>query len=256
MVKYGNLMQEKTDEEGNTIYVSEVVEVGREPGKNLMNQTITTSLRGYAVTGTSSSAVFPRWGAGGEIGYMRAFHKQKLFSSMQYLYAYGYIPGFARSHGIKLTYTLQDKCYNDMQFSDPVVNILPRGFKSNGTILRNMTILYGLMSKATIDYAIPVHTGDWSIGGSLFSVKRFVLTPHFDFTFMGKRGNQMYGAPLGNLFSAGANLSVDLNSILWLEYPCSFGVTCSYNGGSLFGTYTPNTTVGRFHIAPTFNITF
>ena len=256
MVKYGNLMQEKTDEEGNTIYVSEVVEVGREPGKNLMNQTITTSLRGYAVTGTSSSAVFPRWGAGGEIGYMRAFHKQKLFSPMQYLYAYGYIPGFARSHGIKLTYTIQDKCYNDMQFSDPVVNILPRGFKSNGTILRNMTILYGLMSKATIDYAIPVHTGDWSIGGSLFSVKRFVLTPHFDFTFMGKRGNQMYGAPLGNLFSAGANLSVDLNSILWLEYPCSFGVTCSYNGGSLFGTYTPNTTVDRFHIAPTFNITF
>ena len=243
-------------DEATSTYVQETVENSRKPGKNLFNQTITTSLRGYAVTGTSNSAVYPRWGIGGEIGYMRGFHKQKLYSPMQYLYAYGYLPGFARSHGIKLTFTVQDKCHNSTQFSDPVVNILPRGFNTNGTILRNMTMLYGVISKATIDYAMPIYTGDWSIGGTLFSVKRFVLTPHFDFTFIGKRALQLYTAPLGNLFSAGANLAIDFNSLLWLEYPCSFGVTCSYNGGSLFGTYTPNTTVGRFHIAPTFSITF
>ena len=73
------------------------------------------------------------------------------------------------------------------------------------------------------------------------------MPPHFDLTYIKKEGN---------LFSAGASLAVDLNSIFWLEYPCSIGITGSYNGGSLFGQYTADSTVGRFHIGPTFNITF
>ena len=245
MIKCANVLQEKVDEEGNTIYVSEVVEVGREPGKNRFQQTVSASLRGYAMTGISNSAVYPRWGVGAEMGINLGIDDIDFFAPMGYLYAYGYIPGIARTHGIKLTYMVQEKLGTN--FSQPVVNIIPRGFNSDALVLRRISSAFRKSRKITVDYAAPIYTGDWSIGGTLFSVKRLVFTPHFDLTYIKKEGN---------LFSAGASLAVDLNSIFWLEYPCSIGITGSYNGGSLFGQYTADSTVGRFHIGPTFNITF
>lgn len=245
MIKCANVIQEKVDEEGNPIYVSEVVEVGKEPGKNRFQQTVSASLRGYAMTGISNSAVYPRWGIGAEMGINLGLDEIAFFAPMGYIYAYGYIPGITRTHGIKLTYMVQEKLRE--KFSQPVVNIIPRGFNSDATVLRRISSAFRKSRKITLDYAAPIYTGDWSIGGTLFSVNRLVFTPHFDLTYIRKEGN---------LFSAGASLAIDLNSILWLEYPCSIGITGSYNGGSLFDKYTSGTTAGRYFVGPTFNVAF
>ena len=80
------------------------------------------------------------------------------------------------------------------------------------------------MTKFTVDYAFPVYIGDLSICGTIFSAKRLVVTPHFDYTIAGDYG----------IFSAGAELALTMNSIFSLVWPFSFGVTYSYNGGRGF----------------------
>ncbi len=247
IVEYEDRFSKKEDEEGNLFYVRETIETGRIPGKNAIQQTIMSSLRGYAMTSTPNSAVFPSWGIGGEIGYLTGLENRDFFSSMQYLYAYGYIPGIISSHGIKLSMMMQEKCYKKTLLGTPVVNMLPRGFVPAGGLLRTLTYLYSKIDKFTVDYAAPVYIGDWSIGGTLFAVKRLVITPHFDYTFIKKKGN---------LYSAGLNLSLDLHSLLWLEYPCSFGLTCSYNGGSLYNDFAKRAGIGQYYIGPTFNVSF
>ena len=103
------------------------------------------------------------------------------------------------------------------------------------------------MTKVTADYGIPVYLGDWGIFGGFFYIKRLVLTPHFDYMFAGKE----------HLFSAGCDLTFDLNSILWLGWPCSLGVTYSYNGGESFNSLnTLGLNLGHHYVGPVFNVTF
>jgi len=104
------------------------------------------------------------------------------------------------------------------------------------------------MSKVTADYAFPVYIGDLALGGNFFSVKRLVVNPHFDYTFAGGYG----------LYSAGAELILDMNSILTLEWPCSFGITYSYNGGNGFDAFARQSglSVKHHYVGPTFNVTF
>ena len=63
--------------------------------------------------------------------------------------------------------------------------------------------------------------GDLAIGGGFFYVKRLVVTPHFDYSITSNRER---------LCSVGGSLVFDLNSLLWLGWPVSMGVTYSYNG--------------------------
>lgn len=247
IVRYEYILNSSVDENGNNINVLEPTEVGRIPGNNKFQQTIQSSLRGFAMTGVTSSAVYPRWGIGAEIGHLTSLDNMKFFSPMGYFYTYGYIPGFIRSHGIKMTYTHQTKWDKKKWYSRPVVDFLPRGFGSDSNILNRITAYNPNISKFSVDYAAPIYIGDVALGGTLFSIKRLILTPHFDYTYIRHRGN---------LFSAGAELILDLHSILWLEFPCSFGITASYNGGSLFNESTANTNVGRYFVGPTFNVSF
>ena len=104
------------------------------------------------------------------------------------------------------------------------------------------------MSKVTADYAFPVYLGDISIGDRVFSLKRLVVNTHFDYTFAGGYG----------LFSAGAELILDLNCILAVEWPCSVGLTYSYNGGNGFDALPKQSGIAlnRNFIGPTFNVSF
>ena len=82
----------------------------------------------------------------------------------------------------------------------------------------------------------------------MFSIKRLVVNPHFDYAIAGGYG----------LFSAGAELILDMNSILSLGWPCSFGITYSYNGGNGFNVFAQQSgiAIGHHHVRPTFNVTF
>ena len=104
------------------------------------------------------------------------------------------------------------------------------------------------MTKVTADYALPVYIGDLALGGGIFSIKRLVVNPHFDCTFVGG----------STLFSAGAELGLGLNSILALGWPCTIGVTYSYNGGSGYSRFASESgiTLGHHYVGPTFNVSF
>lgn len=218
------------------------------PGKNVFRHSISGSVRAYTMQGTPNSAVYPRWGIGAETGASANLESSNLLAPMGYFYTYGYIPGIMREHGIKLTAMTQFKLNPDAVFGQTSVNFLPRGLSSNGSLLSWLSIRSNVTSKFTADYALPVFIGDLAIGGSFFSIKRLVLTPHFDCSFIGNN----------RLWSAGTDLVLDMHSILTLEWPCSFGVTFSYNGGSSFEGLMEESglNMDRFHIGPTFNVTF
>ena len=167
---------------------------------------------------------------------------------MGYFYTYGYVPGIMKEHGIKLTAMSQYKLNRYAVFGQTAVNILPRGLASNSALASWLALRNDVMTKLSADYALPIYIGDLSIGGSMFSIKRLVLTPHFDCTVFSN----------SSLFSAGADLILDMHSILTLEWPCSFGVSFSYNGGPAFNSIAANSgiAIDRWHVGPTFNVSF
>lgn len=222
--------------------------IGNTEGKNTFRHSVSGSLSGYVIQSTPNSAVYPRWGFGMEAGASGNIESKDFISPMGYAYAYGYIPGIIREHGIRISALSQMKLRNDSAFGQAAVNILPRGLSSNGSLTSWLSIRNPLMTKITADYAVPIFIGDLSIGGNILAIKRLVVTPHFDCTFFSGQ----------NLWSAGSDIALDMHGILTLDWPCSFGVTFSYNGGSAFESISSDSgiSVRRWHVGPQFNVTF
>ena len=217
-------------------------------GKNTFRHSLTGSLRGYTMLGTASSAVYPKWGIGAEIGASGSLESSLYLSPMGYFYLYGYVPGILAEQGLKLTLMTQQKLRSDAVFGQPIVSVLPRGLSSNASLASWISIRNSNITKITLDYAVPIFIGDLSIGGPFFAIKRLVVSPHFDYSFIADKG----------LFSVGGNIILDMHSILRFGWPCSFGVTMSYNGGPAWNSIATDSgiTLDRFHIGPTFNVSF
>lgn len=221
-------------------------------GHDNYRHSIVGSIRGYTMLSTPNSAVYPKWGVGLEVGAVGSIGTKigdyNVLSPMGYAYLYGYVPGVYSGQGVKLTAMHQHSISRQSYFNQSAVNVLPRGLSDNSALLNLLSIMNDSMTKFTIDYGIPVYIGDWGIFGGFFYFKRLVLTPHFDYTLAGK----------DQLYSAGCDLTFDLNSIFWLGWPCSFGVTYSYNGGPSFERLKTATGInmGRHFVGPTFNVSF
>ena len=218
-------------------------------GRNTFRHSLTGSLRAYTITSTPNSAVYPRWGIGAELGVSGSLESSRYFSPMGYAYIYGYVPGVLREQGAKITIWHQAMLNKDSYFGNPTLGILPRGFSSNPDLNTWLSIRNSSITKWTADYAIPIYLGDIAIGGGFFYIKRLVLTPHFDFT---------HTANHDQLVSVGASAVLDLNSLLWLGWPVSMGVTYSYNG---FADFTALQAQSGIDMAPNhvdfvFNVTF
>ncbi len=222
--------------------------VGIKEGKNTFRHNVSGSFSIYCIQNTPSSAVYPRWGVGAELGASDNIESMNILSPMGYGYLYGYIPGIIRGQGLKLAAMTQVKLNGNADFGQAMVSILPRGLSSNASLTSWLSVRNPVMTKFTADYAIPIFIGDLSLGGTMFSIKRLVLTPNFDFTFFSGK----------NLWSAGCDLDLDLHSILTLEWPCSFGVTFSWNGGSAIKESASQSglNISPYHIGPKFNVTF
>lgn len=236
------------DENGEFSSSYNPVFIRQTKGRNTFRHSLSGSLRGYAMLATASSAVYPKWGIGAEAGASGSLESGRYFSPMGYFYLYGYVPGIFEEQGIKLTAITQQKLDTKAIFGQPAVSILPRGLSSDASLLSWLSIRNNNITKITADYAVPVFIGDISIGGSFFSIKRLVVNPHFDYTFIGNK----------ELWSAGGDLILDMHSILTLEWPCSFGVTMSYNGGSAWDSIEADSglILDRFFVGPTFNVSF
>ncbi len=235
-------------ENGETTESQVPVFIGTVEGENKIRHSVSGSLSAYAIQSTPSSAVYPRWGVGMEIGASENIESRDFLSPMGYAYAYGYLPGIMREQGMKLSVMSQLKLNSKVTFGQPVVTILPRGLSSNASLASWLSVRNDAMTKLSADYAIPIFIGDLSLGGSFFAIKRLVLTPHFDCTLFSGR----------NLWSAGSTIDLDLHSILTLEWPVTLGLTFSWNGGSAFmeTAETSGIEMDRFYIGPNFNVTF
>ena len=220
---------------------------GYQEGKMMVMQQTSASIRGYTMMSTANSQVYPRWGIGVEVGASSRLDAYKVFSPMGYAYTYGYVPGFTRTQGFKFTAMLQKKLRQDSPFSQQTVSIVPRGLSSNANLGSFLTLYNDNLVKVTADYAIPIYIGDVTLGGNWLAIKRLVTYPHFDYTFVGKEG----------LWSAGLDLTADLQAIVTLEWPCSVGVTFSWNGGSAWDRLTNNgISMDKWYLGPIFNVTF
>ncbi len=237
-----------TDENGEVQTTLKPVFASAKEGKNTFRHSISGSLNAYIMQNTPSSAVYPRWGIGMEIGATENIESRNLLSPMGYVYGYGYLPGIVRTQGIRLSVMSQIKLNDDAVFGQAVVNILPRGLSSNAQLTSWLAVRTPLMTNVSADYAIPVYIGDLFIGGTMFAIKRLSLIPHFDATFFSGK----------NLWSAGTEINLDMHSILGLDWPLTFGVTFSWNGGSAFAETAEKSgiSMNRYHIGPNFNVTF
>ena len=217
--------------------------IGSEEGRNILRQYLSASVRGYTMLATPNSAVYPKWGAGLEIGTYLNLGLDKYISPAGYAYAYGYIPGFTPVQGIKLSVIHQQKLSSRSLFGQSIVNILPRGLKDNTPLLSSMSVRNPSMTMVSIDYAAPVFIGNPVLGKNVFAIKRLVLTPSFDCNFIGKKAG---------LWSASLDAVIDFESIVTLVFPVSLGVTYSFNGG--FNNSFNKETMGRHFFGPVFNI--
>ena len=74
-----------------------------------------------------------------------------------------------------------------------------------------------------------------------------VVTPHFDYSFIGK----------ARLLSVGATLEIEFGNFIGLQFPATLGVTYSYNAGTPYRNPENLALMpGRHFIGPVFNIDF
>lgn len=223
-------------------------------GKKSFYQAISASLRFYMMQPAAHADVYPEWGFGIEAGASAHPGITDMVSPSAYLYSYGYIPGIYGNQGLRLTALFNRKLSGTATPLNTTVNVLPRGFTS-GSWTGGIQDYSSLSSwaagqasgvKLTADYAMPFPMGDFHIG-NLFYVTRGIITPHFDWSFIGR---QM-------LFSAGATLEIEFGNFIGLQFPTTLGITYSFNGGPSFDRFrNAGLRLGRHFVGPVFNMSF
>jgi hypothetical protein len=213
------------------------------PNQNLLMQSLRGSVRGYWMLPRAESQVYPRWGIGAETGASLRPGLAKIYSPVWYGYLYGYVPGFTRRQGLRLTAIGQQQFYTGAPFGENSVQVFPRGFTSaDATSIARKT---ARQLRLTADYAIPIYVGDISWFSPVAYISHFLLIPHVDWTVFGGARNGKGKVETSSLISAGADLTVELGNLLWAPFPCSVGVSASWLGGPYFKTLSDAAEDGR-----------
>jgi hypothetical protein len=218
--------------------------VGYEPGTNRPMQSLRGSVRGYIMLPTADSQVYPRWGFGAEAGASLRPGLSKIYTPLAYAYLYGYLPGFTRTQGLRLTALAQVQLPTGAPFGENTVQIMPRGFTSAEA--RTVARASDGQLRLTAEYAVPIYVGDISWFSPVAYISHFLLIPHVDWTGFevaadGKGKKTAYTS----LMSAGADFTVELGNLAWVPYPCSLGVSASWLGGPYFKTLAESAEEGR-----------
>ena len=217
--------------------------IGIYPGDNVLMQTLRASVRSYRVLPKPESCVYPRWGIGAEAGASFRPGLTKIYSPVSYGYLYGYVPGFTRRQGLRLTALAQYQLPTGAPFGENSVTILPRGFTAAEG--RTVARASAAQLRLTADYAIPIYVGDISWFSPVAYIKNFLLIPHVDWTGFGGARNGKGKPTSSSLVSAGADFTVELGNLAWVPYPCSLGVSASWLGGPYFKTLAESAENGR-----------
>lgn len=198
-------------------------------------QTLDFSVRGYILRSTAEAQVWPSLGIGAEAGVHTRPGLSEIFSNTAYIYTYGYLPGFTARQGLKLTASAEFSLGNGSMLSTPEGSLspVPRGFA--GTNLKSiLNTCSGQRFKLTADYAIPLVDVDWTFLSPVAYIKNFVLTPFADWSCQSFDWNDVLhynpgGVKRENLFSVGADLTVNLGNFFWLPYDAEIGIRYARN---------------------------
>ena len=205
-------------------------------------QSFNAAARFYTMRPAAHADVYPELGIGIEAGISVHPGLEDMVAPNAYVYAYGYVPGICRNQGLMLT-ALFSRRFGGQTPIVSGVNTLPRGFTSVSEA-GNWAASQEYGVKLTGSYAIPFPLGDFHIG-NLFYVTRGILTPHFDWSFIGDM----------QLFSAGATLEIEFGNFIGLQFPAALGITWSYNGGPSYSAFR-NLGVSRHYVGPVFSMDF
>lgn len=149
----------------------------------IYSNTLTASMQFYVMREYARSGIFPKWGIGGAARWRTAIDGGENFGNMASANIYGYLPGVAPSHGIKLSFSMQRQNVGGKNyFMSNMVN-MPRGYDD----------LFGEdYLLCTADYALPVYLGDINVIRLVY-LKRLQLIPFADFAVVDSRNLHSYG---------------------------------------------------------------
>ena len=181
---------------------------------------VTAALQCYSQRDIAYAGVFPKWGIGGKVMWRGMIDMRENYGSQAALNLYGYLPGFAPKHGIKLGLQLQKQYNDDKVFYISNLVGMPRGYTDD---------VYGQnYIKGSADYAFPVYLGDVSVS-KLAYLKRLRVIPFADFavnTVKGKETKEQVA-----MYSYGSDLIFDLAPFtIAIEF--GIGLRYSRNGNN------------------------
>ena len=146
--------------------------------------TITSSLQFYVMRESARSGIFPKWGIGGIARWRNAIDGGENFGSMASVNLYGYLPGVAPAHGLKLSLGIQRQNVEGKNYFMSNMLNMPRGYDD----------VYGEdYFLCTADYALPLYLGDINVIRLVY-LKRLQFIPFADFAIVDSRKLHSYGA--------------------------------------------------------------
>ena len=164
---------------------------------------VRAALRTYTALSAPPSGIFPRFGIGAEIGTLdRPFHRVWQ-PATAFLSLYGYLPGFARTHGLRLSASFSDE-YGGHFFNEHKLS-------------------------ASAEYALPFAPVDWSFLSPITYIRNFELH------FYGSAEHSYSTSPLhlaaetDSDIYVGAGLNAYLGNLVWLPAGCRVGAKYLYN---------------------------
>ena len=165
----------------------------------------TFSLRGYAMRPIASSGIFPRFGAGAEIGFTRTHNLGDSRPGYYYAKVYGYLPGLMSTHGLKLSAQGRSN------------------YGWEGAWIKNQE--YNLQA----DYAFPFLPLDWSGACPYFYLRNFEGVLHAGATL--GAWEELLRTKKDSYIErfAGATLRAHLGNFLMVPYDTYIGVRYVYN---------------------------
>lgn len=224
---------------------------GSTDGKTVRMQNFSASLTGYIMQPSAASLEYPRLGVGLQAGYHQRIGLSDIYSAGAYGYAYGYLPGLARTHGMKLTATAQHTF--GALYAENVVVVSPRGFAASDAD-RHISLCSGNQLKLTADYALQFGIPHRQLLSGLFHFTHMVVTPHFDVSLFPYKSDDR--GIMGSLHTAGADITLRSANLAFLPVRTSIGVTINCNGGPAYDTFLSDGCAGlsRTYVGFLFNL--
>ena len=171
------------------------------------------------------SEIFPRWGFGGFAAWRGALDAGENMGSQGYWHVYGYIPGFAPTHGIKLSYSSQKQNNAGKMYYMGNIATMPRGWSDE---------VYGENYRMfSADYAFPVYLGDVNFLKMAY-LKRLQVIPFVDYATNTKVVDSRGRSATTAMYSYGSAVLVDLAPFaIGLEMSVGFRYSINGNNGGL-----------------------